>query len=413
MVWAYPVIEDIAPGLTIVGTAHVSPMSVGEVEQAIRSRRPTHVLVELDAKRLQALEDPDAWLNTDILQVLKQRKQHLFLLQLYLANMQARLGSTAGAAPGAEMLKAVQVAREVGAQVVLIDRDIAITFRRVFGAMGIWARLRLSWRFLMEVMTPPEPGAPPPEEKLQRIMETRQDAISEMTDEFARFAPEAKTALIDERDDYMASYLAAYVAAPGAGAAGASAESVAPGPTGVAIVGAGHMEGIRRRLKDPHFSVSRSALEAPPPRRFPWVTVFNLAVTLGLFVGVTLLIDRHHGTQAIQYLGWWVALHMVLAGLGAALALGHPWAILVGALAAPIFSLLPVGIKSGWLAGFVQAKVRRPRVRDFAAIKKVETFAQFWSNGVVRVLTVTAMTILGSEVASLLFVAIIAWRLSH
>jgi pheromone shutdown protein TraB len=79
-----------------------------------------------------------------------------------------------------------------------------------------------------------------------------------------------------------------------------------------------------------------------------------------------------------------------------------------GALAAPLTSILPVGIKSGWLAGFVQAKLRTPKVKDFQDIKLIETFSQFWRNGIVRILTVTSLTILGSELASIVCVYLVA-----
>lgn len=398
-------IEEPRPGLAIVGTAHVSPQSVQEVRDLILARRPAKVLVELDAKRLAALQDPDAWLNTDIIQVIRQKKQYLFLLQLYLANMQSRLGVAAGAAPGSEMMAAVAAAKEVGAELVLIDRDIGITLRRMAGSMGFWARMRLVWRFMMEMFVPDDPKQKDLDAQLREILETKQDAITRMTDEFARFAPEAKTALIDERDDYMAGHMLEQAQ----GLTPATGDAAAPATGGiVAVIGAGHMTGIKQRIREGKARATRAELERPPPKRFPWVMLINLAITLLVAGALFYFIGRGDKAQAIHYIWLWVVLHFVFAGLGAALAFGHPLAILTGASAAPITSILPVGVKSGWLSGLVQASVRKPKVRDFQEIKRAERFGDFWRNDVVKVLTVTSLTIIGSEIANFVGAYIIA-----
>src|SRR5688572_3415333 len=251
-------IEELRGGVILVGTAHVAASSVAEVEQTIRGRRPAKVLVELDPRRLEALKDPEAWQRTDIVRIIREGKQHLFLLQLYLASVQAQMGRETGVAPGAELLRAVEVADEVGAEVVLIDRDIAITLKRGFGALGFWTRMRLFYHLWAEVMTPA--AAETGKLDVEALLES--DAITQMTEEFARVAPPIKTAVIDERDDYMASHI--------------SEQSAKGGPV-VAVVGAGHLAGIKARLlsSTPPTVETRRALDLPPPKR----------VTAGAVVG--------------------------------------------------------------------------------------------------------------------------------
>lgn len=373
-------IETLPGGVVLIGTAHVSPTSVEQVEKIIREQRPDRVLVELDHARLTALRDPDAWKNTDILQILREKKQHLFLIQLYLAAMQAKVGRETGISPGAELLRAVQAAEEVGAEVVLIDRDVAITMKRGFGSMGFWARLKLFWHLWMHLLTPADQPVDAKQE-VERLLHT--DAITEMTEEFARVAPAIKTALIDERDAFMASHIV---------------EHAGKGPV-VAVVGAGHVEGIKRLLREPHAIPDRAGLLHPPPRRFPWGTVIGLLVPIGIAVWIGYLLMGGRQEDVWEFFGIWVVTHVVLAGLGGFLARGHPLAVLSGALISPITDLLPIGIKSGWVAGFVQAKMRMPKVRDFEQIKHLDTFGEFWNNGIVKILTVTSLVILGSEVA--------------
>jgi pheromone shutdown protein TraB len=576
-------IEELAPGVVVVGTAHVSPTSVAEVEATIRARRPAKVLIELDPRRLAALQDPDAWRKTDIVQVIKEGKQHLFLLQLYLASVQARMGRETGVAPGTELLRAVQVAQEVGAEVVLVDRDVGMTLRRAFDGMTLQERAGLTLNVFLEMLPDTGPAAPddptpawtelvlpaaaiailallpalrdrflsgvdlvldvllgypsvpgatiallgavggyvlassmqgkarrthwsrPAASMLwtallvgvlaswawgfmdgaspaflrsmlpgptsvaagaaglaawfllgglvsfrvarvvlrvlaQRAAMTKEgtfdveallhkDAITQMTEEFARFAPGIKRVLIDERDAYMASHIAelarlGHQAEPSGACAGAGAGLTASGAAGpgtpaqtagwqsgeipaidgprggvVAVVGAGHMPGIRH-----HFATARPQdripLEALPAPRLTIGKVLAWALPLAL-VGVFVWLG-YRGYQEGNFqdllasLGWFVLITSTCAAAGAAIALAHPWSIAAAFASAPVATLHPL-IAAGWFAGLVEAKVRTPTVADFEAIKTLQTMREFWRNGVVRILIVTALTNLGSS----------------
>lgn len=556
-------IEELAPGVVVIGTAHVSPTSVAEVEATIRARRPAKVLVELDARRLGALQDPEAWRRTDIVQVLREGKQHLFLLQLYLTAMQARMGRETGVAPGAELLKAVEVAKEVGAEVVLIDRDVGTTLKRSFAGLGLQQKLGLAMNVLLEMLptAEPDPKAKRPSPVLQvlppflliaamaaflpfgrrvasgadrildllvgypsvpaltmvvlglglgailavawplqdrpkhpwaerveglawlglvaglagwwawgfvdgfspaflgrmlpgptppglgaaaagawtavglvlsfrltrmvgRVLAQRRafaakapldveallqkDAITQMTDEFARFAPAIKHALIDERDTYMASHIAEQAAAAprhpssAAGTAGWQSGEVPPAGSGgvVAVVGAGHLAGIKAQVGTAR-AQDRLALDELPKARMTAGKVLGWAIPLAL-VGVFVYLAWRGVQEGNLHdlwasLGWFALITATCSAAGAALALAHPYSIGAAFLAAPIATLHPL-IASGWFAGLVEAKVRTPKVADFEAIKTLDTFGQFWRNGVVRILLVTALTNVGAMV---------------
>ncbi|HJQ93951.1 MAG TPA: TraB/GumN family protein [Candidatus Thermoplasmatota archaeon] len=391
-------IEELRGGVILVGTAHVAASSVAEVEQTIRGRRPAKVLVELDPRRLEALKDPEAWQRTDIVRIIREKKQHLFLLQLYLASVQAQMGRETGVAPGAELLRAVQVAEEVGAEVVLIDRDIAVTLKRGFGSLGFWARMRLFYSLWAEVMTP----AAAEKGKLDVEALLKSDAITQMTEEFARVAPPIKTALIDERDDYMASHIAEQTAlsAP-QGSAGADAADAAPSGGIVAVVGAGHLAGIKARLGSttPPTAAMRAVLDQPPPPRVTVGQVVGWAIPLAIVAFFVYLAVTGRFAELREQALAFVLITGGLSALGCILALGHPIAVVVAFLAAPIGVLHPL-LATGWFAGLAQAWVRKPTVADFQAIKQIETMRQFWSNGVVRVLLVTALTNVGAMVST-------------
>lgn len=376
-----PVIESVNEKVVLVGTAHVSKRSVADVETTIREQKPDRVLVELDQNRFEALRDPDRWRNTDIIEVLRAKKQHLFLLQLYLANMQARIGKETGSAPGAEMLRAVEVADEVGAEVVLIDRDIAITLKRGFGAMGFWQRLRLFWNVWMELLTPAEE-----DKRMDVDALLEQDAITTMTEEFARFAPVVKTALIDERDQYMASHIA---------------RQSQQGRV-VAVIGAGHVPGIKAHLEagDP----GTQGLDDLPTRRVTLGKVLAYLLPAAIVAGFVLLAVQGRFQELKDVGVYWILVNGALSALGALLARGHILSALVAFVAAPLTSLSPL-LAAGWFAGLTEARLHTPKVGDFEAIRDIETMKDFWKNGVVRILLVTALANLGSVVGSWLGLA--------
>ena len=62
----------------LLGTAHVSESSIEEVVRVIEEQNPDVIAVELDEKRYQSIEDPDAWKNMDIIKVLKEKDRRCF-----------------------------------------------------------------------------------------------------------------------------------------------------------------------------------------------------------------------------------------------------------------------------------------------------------------------------------------------
>ena len=85
-----------------------------------------------------------------------------------------------------------------------------------------------------------------------------------------------------------------------------------------------------------------------------------------------------------------------LAGVGVALAGGHPISILVGAVASPFTSLNPA-LAAGWFAGYTQYKMQKPTGLDAKEFLVVEDVRSLWGNRVGRILLVTAFGNLGSS----------------
>ena len=97
--------------------------------------------------------------------------------------------------------------------------------------------------------------------------------------------------------------------------------------------------------------------------------------------------------------GYWMIANAALAGLGVAIAGGHPLSVLVGAIASPFTSLNPA-LAAGWFAGYTQYKMQKPTGLDAAEFLVIENVTELWKNRVGRILLVTALGNLGSSLGA-------------
>lgn len=355
----------------VVGTAHVSLKSAELVEDVVRKVQPDTVAVELCGSRYRALKNPEEWKKTDIVQVVKQGKTYLLLAQLMLAGFQRKIGNQLGVKPGLEMLKAVEVAEELGAETVLADREVSITLRRTWGALGFWGGIKLMATLMMESFAPSEELS---EEEIERLKTA--DVLEEAMQEFARALPSVRESLIDERDRYLASKIRS-----------------APGQRVVAVVGAGHVPGIGRYLDE---NIELEPLEQIPPPSI-WGKVIKWGIPL--LILALIAYGFYYGGEGVgtKMVRDWIVVNAVFGGLGSLLAAAHPLTILISFLVSPFTSANP-GIAAGWVAGLVEASIRKPRVEDFEALSAEPLGLRLaYKNRVTRVLLVVILTnLLGS-----------------
>lgn len=364
-----PVI-DASEHLRLLGTAHIASSSVEAVRHHIASFQPDIVAVELCQSRYDTLVSDRRLDKEGLLKVIKEGKAPMVLLQSMLSAEQRKLGVNEGQQPGAELLAAVQAANEVGCEVALVDRDIQTTLRRAWKRM----KWREKWRLLTSLLEEDDD-----DEELD-VNELLQDSdlLSSMMEELKGFSPGAGEVLIDERDTYIASKL----------------QGLNPSKRVLAVLGAGHLKGVARKLEDSNDSIDSSGLEELPTpslvRRFlPWA--FPL-VMIGVLAAV---VSTSQDIDWLTFFTVWTAANAVFAALACLLARGHPLAILTAALASPITSLNPA-LAAGWFAGYVQLKLAEPTAEDLQQFLKLDDLSSFWTNPAGKVLLVTALTNLGS-----------------
>jgi pheromone shutdown-related protein TraB len=359
----------------LVGTAHVSRESADLVREVIESERPDRVCIELDEKRHAALSQRQRFESLDLREVIRTRQLATLILNLALAAYQRQLGGKLGVMPGTELLEAAVVARELGIPVSLVDRDVRITLRRAWRSMSWWQKFMLFSSALGSLFERTELG----EEELRELR--NQDVVSRLMQELGAAFPSLKAVLIDERDAYLTHRM-----------------KEAPGERVVAVVGAGHVEGIRRGLLESAPADLR-ALEVIPPASPAWKWI-GWGVP-ALILGSIAWIGWSQGATAAGHNAlFWILANGLPCMAGALLAGAHPATIASAFAAAPVTSLTPV-IGAGYVTAFVQAYFRPPLVRELQSVGPDMGSARgWWSNRLLRIFLVFLLTTFGSAIGT-------------
>jgi pheromone shutdown protein TraB len=214
--------------ITLVGVGHVFDLQ-SAIRTAIEARRPAIVGVELDPARFQALQAPETGRTP-------------FSIYAVLAYVQRRIASEYGTQAGAEMVAAAAAAKDVGARLAFLDLDSRSVLSRLMRAMSGREKVK----FALSVLGGLFVRKAAVEKELKRFEADEGAFINEL----ARNFPAVKRVLIDERNAHMAQALRVLEADHG---------------NVLAVVGEGHVEGLRALLADRSPEVVRLRdLRTPP-----------------------------------------------------------------------------------------------------------------------------------------------------
>ena len=216
--------------LRIVGTAHVSQKSVDEVKAAIEEFRPDVVAIELDPARFNALKKQARDPTVD--DVLEVKNFNSLLVQWLLSYLQRKIGVDVGVEPGAEMKVAIAEAESRGIAIALVDRDIRLTLLRFWKSMGLIEKIKMIFALIFSIAEV-DKGQ---EIDIESLKE--QSVIDAVMEEFRKFSPNGAHALIDERDAFIAHQLVLL-------------KVQRPEGRILAVVGAGHRQGITNYVESP------------------------------------------------------------------------------------------------------------------------------------------------------------------
>jgi len=218
--------------LVLIGTSHIAIESVNEVRRVIDDLKPGFVALELDKGRFMGLMSKEK--KKLGLKDIRRFGIKGFLFNLFGAWVEEKLGRVVKVKPGSEMKAAVISAARIQAKVVLIDQDIRITIKNL--VQGI--TFKEKWRFFADIIKGflfrkkmvAEFGnidlrKVPSEKVIEKVVKRVEERY-----------PSVFKALIDDRNKVMSKKLVNLM-------------TKFPDTKIVAVVGAGHVEGMLTLIK--------------------------------------------------------------------------------------------------------------------------------------------------------------------
>ncbi|XP_074284954.1 uncharacterized protein LOC141610656 [Silene latifolia] len=214
----------------LVGTSHVSKYSCQEVQAVINFIKPQVVFLELCSSRKPSLFIKDSKVPT-YSEMIDMWKKQRNVFDIGYSWCFAKIAEKLEVVPGCEFRAAFDEAVKCGSKIILGDRPIKITMQRMWNTMPLWHKTKLMCSLVF--------GAAflPTGEDLDKLLkETNVDMLTLVIQEKSKQFPSLMETLINERDQYMS---------------GALFQIASEHTSVVAVVGKGHLQGIRRNWKQP------------------------------------------------------------------------------------------------------------------------------------------------------------------
>ncbi|CAH0367008.1 unnamed protein product [Pelagomonas calceolata] len=241
----------------IVGTAHVSEKSAELVAQTIDAVQPTLVMLELDRKRLKGA--PAAASSASTPQPPRRpsllERTGAWVVGSLLSSLYKSLDDL-GLNSGREFSVALTKARENNIQILLADRDVDETLRRLSAAIQQtssqdFERFEALATTISGMAEPVDLGDKNSVTGAIETIKTR-STVKELVNDLRESLPNIYSALVDERDEYMTQSLLSRL----------SEQPRSAPQRVVAVVGLAHEDGINRRLAKAGYAAAPA-----PPRR--------------------------------------------------------------------------------------------------------------------------------------------------
>lgn len=260
----------------LVGTAHVSQESCREVQAVISYLKPQVVFLELCAGRIAILNPPQSFQHVPTVREMINmwKKNNMNALGVIYGWFLAKVANQLETLPGSEFRVAFQEAMSYGAKVILGDRPVDITLRRTWGKMSLWHKTKLMYYMLFQAVFLPSP------EELNKMLQELDDVdmVTLVVQELSKQFPSLMETLVYERDMFMASKLL---------------QVASDHSSVVAVVGKGHLPGIKKYWKQP--IEVKHVLEIPPTSPFAsakMLASFSVAAGVAIISGIYIFCKR-------------------------------------------------------------------------------------------------------------------------
>jgi pheromone shutdown protein TraB len=207
--------------ITLIGVGHVFDIK-NQVRRAIQERQPSVVCVELDRARFHSLMSETTG------------RAGGPLPYNALAFFQKFIARKFGTDVGQEMIAAVASAREIGADVAFIDMDATDVFQRFWKGMSFQEKVKMFVGIVSSLFVR--------KKSVEREIERFEEDSGAYLEAFGEEFPSIKRILIDDRNVHMARAIEKI---------GETHMNV------VAVIGDGHVEGVRDLLGERDVDIVR------------------------------------------------------------------------------------------------------------------------------------------------------------
>ncbi len=362
--------------LILIATAHVSKASAELVKEVIDREHPDSICVELDEDRYNNIKNPKAWSDTDLVQVIKEKKVGFMLANLVLGSYQRKLAKQLDTNVGQEMIQGIQSAEETGANLVLADRSIQTTFMRIWRKMTLKEKFDLLLNLFFALDDEEENEIT--DEEISNLLQKDmlEAAMANMKEEF----PKIGDILLCERDQHLANKI-----------------KNAPGRKVVAVLGGAHVAGVKEEIFKEQNMQEISTV--PPAGKAGKIIGWAIPIAIVALIAYGFTQGMETGLQQITS---WILWNGTLAALFTAIMLGHPLSVLTAFVVAPISSLNPM-LACGWFAGLMEAHIRKPKVEDISNISNdIFSIRGLFHNRFLRTLLIVIMANIGSSIGTVI-----------
>ncbi|MCJ7818171.1 MAG: TraB domain-containing protein [Candidatus Thorarchaeota archaeon] len=213
--------------IVLVAVIHTDLESVEEARRVVREIKPSVVAVELDHDRYEYLKNPDAQNELTTMPLTGDTAQNLMQ---QLATMEQALGGITGSNVGDEMMAAIEEGRAIDARIALVDRPMKTTIQAMMTVPldELYGLIDMLPNVTKDIE---EGGA------IDLMDMLKQDgAVDDIVEQFRTEFPGLARVLIEERDQYVAKALHFIL-------------NDVQGKI-VAVLGAGHIQGVKAALED-------------------------------------------------------------------------------------------------------------------------------------------------------------------
>lgn len=364
--------------ITLLGTAHVSKESVKEVEELILKKQPKYICIELDKQRYDNLVNDEQWKNTDIVSVIKNKQFPGLVMQVIIASVQKKFSLTTNSEPAGEFKKAIELAKQTNAEIILIDRNIKITLNRIWRKLTLFNKVDIITSFIF--------GSDDTELTENSIQDIMKDDVMELAfSSFKEKLPIIHKVLVEERDEYMANNILELT----------TKEEV------VVIIGKAHLNGIFNKVKSNSNTHNNAELDIIPNKTLGTKLAnwsFSILI-IGLLIASFVFGDYNVGMDQLKQ---WILWNSSLAAIFTLLARGSFISAIVAFLTAPIGAISPA-LSVGIFVAFSEAIVKKPTVNDMANIfEDTSSIKTILNNKFLEIIVLFFVSSLGGAIGNII-----------